>query len=343
MARFSSSSPLDAARALAPAPPNVEVEVEIALPEVRDRLAGRACRRAAGIGQQLLGSDDGVAPGDGRTVVLVVVSRTAAIVSGYGLVDGESCRPVAPGDETDVRARLDGLHRRRPAGAAAIGRRARTDVGGVIGWDTYVDAMRVRARRCRCATLQAMSDARRSDLACARACSLGWRTGPALVGTELDLVRTRSGRADLALFHDFVRLRRPAAAHQFLRALVGELRAARAGGRGEPHLGGHTRAASSTRSTSTSTGCAASPATARIVHRVDGPIGVYRGFDDGTDRRIVEINSAVADATVFQSRYSLEKHRELGLELRGRRDPERRRSDDLHPPETAPLAAGALR
>jgi glycosyltransferase involved in cell wall biosynthesis len=54
----------------------------------------------------------------------------------------------------------------------------------------------------------------------------------------------------------------------------------------------------------------------RMVHRVDGPIGVYRGFDDGTDRRIARINEQLADATVFQSRYSLEKHRELGLELR---------------------------
>jgi glycosyltransferase involved in cell wall biosynthesis len=54
----------------------------------------------------------------------------------------------------------------------------------------------------------------------------------------------------------------------------------------------------------------------RMVHRVDGPIGVYRGFDDGTDRHIFELNSELANATVFQSRYSLEKHRELGLELR---------------------------
>jgi glycosyltransferase involved in cell wall biosynthesis len=54
---------------------------------------------------------------------------------------------------------------------------------------------------------------------------------------------------------------------------------------------------------------------ARMVHRVDGPIGVYRGFDDGTDRRIVSVN-ALADATILQSRYSLEKHRELGFELR---------------------------
>jgi glycosyltransferase involved in cell wall biosynthesis len=53
-----------------------------------------------------------------------------------------------------------------------------------------------------------------------------------------------------------------------------------------------------------------------MVHRVDGPIGVYRGFDDGTDRHIAELNGTDADATVFQSRYSLDMHAELGLELR---------------------------
>ena len=72
-----------------------------------------------------------------------------------------------------------------------------------------------------------------------------------------------------------------------------------------------------------------------MVHRVDGPIGVYRGFDDGTDRRIVEVNHSIADATVLQSRYSLEKHLELGLELRNAVvirnavDP-----SIFHPPET---------
>jgi glycosyltransferase involved in cell wall biosynthesis len=54
----------------------------------------------------------------------------------------------------------------------------------------------------------------------------------------------------------------------------------------------------------------------RMVHRVDGPIGVYRGFDDGTDRRIADLNEALADATVFQSRWSMERHAELGFGLR---------------------------
>jgi glycosyltransferase involved in cell wall biosynthesis len=53
-----------------------------------------------------------------------------------------------------------------------------------------------------------------------------------------------------------------------------------------------------------------------MVHRVDGPIRVYRGRDDGTDARIAEINRELADATVVQSRFSLDAHRELGLELR---------------------------
>jgi glycosyltransferase involved in cell wall biosynthesis len=53
----------------------------------------------------------------------------------------------------------------------------------------------------------------------------------------------------------------------------------------------------------------------RIVHRVDGPVARYRGFDDGTDRHVKELNDELADVTVFQSRYSLEAHLELGLEL----------------------------
>jgi glycosyltransferase involved in cell wall biosynthesis len=61
---------------------------------------------------------------------------------------------------------------------------------------------------------------------------------------------------------------------------------------------------------------AAIPEGCRVVHRVDGPIQLYRGDDDGADRKIVEINAALADATVFQSQWSLEAHRELGIELK---------------------------
>lgn len=53
-----------------------------------------------------------------------------------------------------------------------------------------------------------------------------------------------------------------------------------------------------------------------FTHRVDGPVGYYRGQDDGIDRRILEINQKVADRTVFQSRYSLKKHLDFGMEFR---------------------------
>lgn len=52
-----------------------------------------------------------------------------------------------------------------------------------------------------------------------------------------------------------------------------------------------------------------------MLHRVDGPIGVYRGFDDGTDRRIHDINAQLADVTIFQSQFSSRKHEELGLQF----------------------------
>ena len=50
-----------------------------------------------------------------------------------------------------------------------------------------------------------------------------------------------------------------------------------------------------------------------MVHRVAGPISAYRGEDDGTDRRIWELNQEVADVTVFQSQYSFRANQEIGL------------------------------
>src|SRR5439155_20068847 len=81
----------------------------------------------------------------------------------------------------------------------------------------------------------------------------------------------------------------------------------------------------------------------RMVHRVDGPVGVYRGFDDGTDARIAAINE-LADVTILQSQFSLDKHRELGIELRN--PTVVRNSVDpslFHPPSESPAAADRLR
>jgi glycosyltransferase involved in cell wall biosynthesis len=133
--------------------------------------------------------------------------------------------------------------------------------------------------------------------------------------TELDRARSRRSRADLALIHEF----EPAPSgggHQFLRALVREL-----GSRGLDievnRISGGTPAClfnSFNFDFGRLRGFAREDC--RMVHRVDGPVGTYRGFDDGTDARIAGINAELADATVLQSRYSLDKHVELGIELR---------------------------
>jgi glycosyltransferase involved in cell wall biosynthesis len=158
--------------------------------------------------------------------------------------------------------------------------------------------------------------------------------------TEADLLAARRGRADLALFHE---LEPPPAGggHQFLRALTRELE-----GRGLEVE--HNRISRGTGTCLFNSfnfdftrlrrfsrpGC-------RLVHRVDGPVGAYRGYDDGTDRRIVELNRELADATILQSRFSLEKHLELGLELRETTVvPNAVDPAIFHPPEERELLAG---
>jgi glycosyltransferase involved in cell wall biosynthesis len=133
--------------------------------------------------------------------------------------------------------------------------------------------------------------------------------------TEADWLRSRQAHADLAIFHQFSA---PpyGGGNQFLLALVRELQ--RRGLDVEANrLSGRTGA------------CLFNSFNfdfhrlrrfarvgVRMVHRVDGPIGVYRGFDDGTDQRILGVNHELANATILQSRYSLERHLELGLQLR---------------------------
>lgn len=132
--------------------------------------------------------------------------------------------------------------------------------------------------------------------------------------TELDRLRSRRSSADLALFHEFA----PpptGGGHQFLRALVGELES-----RGlTVELNRISRGTDACLFNSFNFDFRRLRRFARddvrFVHRVDGPIGTYRGFDDGTDARIAEINATLAHATIVQSRYSLEAHRALGIEL----------------------------
>jgi glycosyltransferase involved in cell wall biosynthesis len=164
------------------------------------------------------------------------------------------------------------------------------------------------------------------------------------LGTGFDLVRSRTGRADLALFHQFA----PpptGGGHQFLRALLGELER-----RGlTVELNRISRGTNVCLFNSFNFDFRRlrrfARSDVRFVHRVDGPIGTYRGFDDGTDARIAEINRALAAATIVQSRYSLDAHRALGIELT---DPQLvANSVDpsiFHPPaEHEPLAGRRVR
>src|SRR6266511_2048366 len=133
--------------------------------------------------------------------------------------------------------------------------------------------------------------------------------------TEADWLRSRRDRADLAIFHEF----RPppyGGGNQFLLALVRELESRGLAVEANLLSGGTPACLYNSFNFDFRRLRSFAREGVRMVHRVDGPIGVYRGFDDGTDRRIVHVNHELADATIVQSRFSLDKHRELGLELR---------------------------
>jgi glycosyltransferase involved in cell wall biosynthesis len=119
-------------------------------------------------------------------------------------------------------------------------------------------------------------------------------------------------QGDLSIFHDFVPP--PAGGgHQFLRALKREWE--RKGLRVEVNTISKTTRACLLNSFNFDAdrfrylrrpGC-------RIIHRVDGPLAVYRGTDDGTDRAIADWNQEFADGTIMQSQFSLQAHQQLAL------------------------------
>lgn len=53
----------------------------------------------------------------------------------------------------------------------------------------------------------------------------------------------------------------------------------------------------------------------KTIHRVDGPISAYRGNGLEIDQAIFNVNRELADVSVFQSYFSLNKHLELGLDF----------------------------
>src|SRR5262249_52907489 len=127
------------ARSLGELPPNVSLETDISVADVRDRLG--AARAVA-----LPVSENSYS---GATTTLlqamamakpVAVSRTDAIATGYRLEDGANCRLVPPGDRVAFeRAVLNVL-----AGADAsveLGIRARETVERSLTWERYTNAL----------------------------------------------------------------------------------------------------------------------------------------------------------------------------------------------------------
>jgi glycosyltransferase involved in cell wall biosynthesis len=127
------------ARALERRLRNVEVETDVPLEQVRDRLA-----RARVVALPVRDNSY-----SGATTVLlqamamakrVVVSRTAAIAEGYHLEDGVNCRLVDPGNVGAFEQAL--LEELTGAGAASdLGARARQTVERNLSWERYTDAL----------------------------------------------------------------------------------------------------------------------------------------------------------------------------------------------------------
>jgi glycosyltransferase involved in cell wall biosynthesis len=133
---------------------------------------------------------------------------------------------------------------------------------------------------------------------------------------ERDVARARLARADLALFHEFAPS--PAGgAHQTLRAVVAECR--RRGIRVAFNvIPRGTRAClfnSFNFDAERLERFAARAEDCRMVHRVGAVTTLYRGFDDGTDARVAELNRRFADATIAISHATLDMYRSIGVEF----------------------------
>jgi glycosyltransferase involved in cell wall biosynthesis len=134
--RFLLVTDAERARSLPPASTNVEVLADVPFDAMRELLAG--ARVVA-----LPVRDNSYS---GATTVLlqalalgkpVVVSRTKAIATGYGLVDRENCRLVAPGDVEAFRLALASVLRDERE-AHALGAGARATVERDLTWEQYV-------------------------------------------------------------------------------------------------------------------------------------------------------------------------------------------------------------
>jgi glycosyltransferase involved in cell wall biosynthesis len=129
----------DHARALPPLTENVTLESDVAFEDMHRRL----------VEARLVALPVRENSYSGATTVLlqamalekpVVVTRTSAIASGYGLVDGENVRLVEPGDEAGFEKALRDLLR-DDFHARALGVSARSTVARSLTWEHYVDRL----------------------------------------------------------------------------------------------------------------------------------------------------------------------------------------------------------
>ena len=137
--RFLVVASAEHARALGERPPNVSVETDLPFDAMRDRLA-----RARVVALPVRDNSY-----SGATTVLlqalalakpVVVTRTAAIATGYALEDGENVRLASPGDVSSFGSALSDL-RGDVEGALRLGLRARATVKGTLAWERYVERL----------------------------------------------------------------------------------------------------------------------------------------------------------------------------------------------------------
>jgi glycosyltransferase involved in cell wall biosynthesis len=133
---------------------------------------------------------------------------------------------------------------------------------------------------------------------------------------ERDAVFARVRSVDLALFHEFSPT--PAGGgNQTLCALIRELQ--RRGVRiGSNVVSPATRAVlfnSFNFDLARLDQLAPRARAARMVHRVGAVTSLYRGFDDGTDERVAEINARLADVTIAISHATIDMYRRIGIEL----------------------------
>jgi glycosyltransferase involved in cell wall biosynthesis len=130
----------DNARALEALPANVRLEVDVPFSRVRESLT-HARVVALPVRENTY---------SGATTTLlqamacgkpVVVTRTAAIASGYRLEDGVNCRLVPPGDLAALEQAVVSVLADRGQ-AEGLGRRARLTVERNLTWDGYADEIR---------------------------------------------------------------------------------------------------------------------------------------------------------------------------------------------------------